>query len=71
MTKEESQIEFYRIQTRYNKELLSLNRWYEEAMSNLEKFCKHDWEYHRDPSGGSDSGYLCNICQKMSKNDPN
>jgi len=30
--------------------------------------CPHEWEFHSDPSGGSDSGYCCNLCHKWVKN---
>ena len=32
-----------------------------------DKKCKHDWTYHRDPSGGSDSFYECDFCGKEKK----
>jgi len=32
--------------------------------------CPHDWRYYGDPSGGSDSGYCCEICQTWVKHKP-
>ena len=33
-------------------------------LEQLKSRCEHEWRYAPDPSGGMDSSYVCDICDK-------
>jgi len=41
-----------------------------KAIQALKLRCPHKWEYHYDPSGGSDSGYYCHLCRAWTSSKP-
>lgn len=38
-----------------------------QEQDEVQQRCMHDWKYHYDPAGGSDSGYCCEGCDLWTK----
>ncbi len=54
------------IQEAHKKELTT----HREKIYAFRDKCNHKWNYHSDPSGGSDSYWGCDICDKTTSSDP-